>query len=258
MGNRIPGSKVELMGVAFDPLTLDQATLAVEELIAAGRFGHVVTANLDYMAKVRHDPALDRVVARADLVVADGVPLLWMAGWSGQSLPGRVNGTDLVVRLLQRAADRGWRVAFLGGEPRVAERAAAQAAARWSTPVAGVWPLPPEDVRDPVASRAVAEQVGALAPSLVLVGLGAGKQDEWIDLHRELLGDGVVIGVGSALDFVAGTRARAPRLFQKVGLEWLWRLALEPGRLWRRYLIEDMSLLGSFAVSTARNRIKRS
>lgn len=245
------------MGIGFDPLTLDEATVAVDGLMAANGLAHVVTANLDYMAKVRRDPALDRVVGRADLVVADGVPLLWMARWSGQHLPGRVNGTDLVVRLLQRAAHRGWQVAFLGGDPGVAERAAAQAAARWSTPVAGVWPLTPAEVGDPLSSRAVAEQVGALGRSLVLVGLGAGRQDTWIESHRQLLGDGVVIGVGSALDFVAGTRPRAPRVFQQAGLEWLWRLALEPGRLWRRYLVEDTALLGSFAMSTVRSRLRR-
>ena len=251
------GSKVELMGVRFDALTLDEAVLAVAQLMSTDGLSQVVTANLDYMAKVGRDPALARVVAAADLVVADGVPLLWMAGWSGQDLPGRVNGTDLVVRLLQQASDRGWQVAFLGGEPGVAEQASIRAAAQWSTPVAGVWPLTPEEVGDLAASRAVARQVGALGRSLVLVGIGAGRQDAWIDAHRELLGEGVVIGVGSALDFVAGTRRRAPRAFQRAGLEWLWRLFLEPGRLWHRYLVEDTAILGRFAMSVARKRLRR-
>lgn len=245
------------MGVGFDALTLDEAVVAVERLMAKQGLSHIVTANLDYMAKVRRDPALARVVDRADLVVADGVPLLWMAGWSGQHLPERVNGTDLVLRLLRLASGRGWQVAFLGGEPGVAHRASARAAALWSTPVGGVWPLTPGEVDDPSSSRAVARQVGALGCSLVLVGLGAGRQDRWIDANRDLLGDGVVIGVGSALDFVAETRRRAPRIFQRAGLEWLWRLALEPGRLWHRYLIEDTAVLARFALSMAGSRIGR-
>lgn len=243
------------MGVRFDAMTLEEVVLAVDQLMASNGLAQVVTANLDYMAKVRRDPELARVVGRADLVVSDGVPLLWMARWSGQHLPGRVNGTDLVVRLLQRASASGWQVAFLGGEPGVAERAATQAAAQWSTPVGGAWPLTPEEVADPASSREVAMQVGALRRSLVLVGLGAGRQDGWIDAHRELLGDGVAIGVGSALDFVAGTRRRAPRFFQRAGLEWLWRLALEPGRLWHRYLVEDTAILARFAMSTVRSRL---
>lgn len=251
------GSDVELMGVRFDAMTLDEAILTIDRLMATEGISHVVTANLDYMAQVRRDPALARVVDQADLVVADGVPLLWMANWSRQRLPGRVNGTDLVVRLLQRASDRGWQVALLGGEPGVAERAGAQAAALWSTPVSGVWPLTPAEVDDPVSSQAVARQVGALGRPLVLVGLGAGRQDRWIDSNRQALGDGVVIGVGSALDFIAGTRRRAPRFFQRAGLEWLWRLALEPGRLWHRYLVEDTAVLAQFAVSTVRSRLGR-
>lgn len=248
---------VDLMGVRFDAVTLHEATLAVEQLMATKELAHVVTANLDYMAQLGRDHEIARVVGSADLVVADGVPLLWMARWSGQDLPERVNGTDLVVRLLQRASDLGWQVAYLGGEPGVAEQASKQAAAQWSTPAAGVWPLTPAEVADPDASRAVAEQVGSLGSPLVLVGLGAGRQDRWIDSHRELLGRGVVIGVGSALDFVAGTRRRAPRIFQRRGFEWLWRLALEPGRLWRRYLVEDTAVLARFAVSTVRARLGR-
>ena len=257
MSEQVAGPHAELMGVRFDALTLDEAVVAVEQLMAGKGLAHVVTANLDYLSKVGRDPELARVVRRADLVVADGVPLLWMAGWSGQHLPGRVNGTDLAVRLLQRAAGHGWPVVFLGGEPGVAQQARAQAEAQWSTPIAGVWPLTPAEVDDPVASREVASQVGKLGRPLVLVGLGAGRQDRWIDSNRDLLGDGVVIGVGSALDFVAGTRRRAPRVFQRVGLEWLWRLALEPGRLWHRYLVEDTAVLARFAMSTVRSRLGR-
>lgn len=258
MSNRDAATHVHLLGVRFEAVTLDDAVLAVERLMAKQGLSHVVTANLDYMAKVGRDPALARVVEQADLVVADGVPLLWMAGWSGQHLPERVNGTDLVLRLLQMASDRGWQVAFLGGEPGVAERASAQAAALWETPVGGVWPLTPSEVDDPPSSRAVAGQLGALGRPLILVGLGAGRQDRWIDANRDLLGDGVVIGVGSALDFVAETRRRAPRVFQRAGFEWLWRLALEPGRLWHRYLVEDTAVLARFALSMAARRLGRS
>ena len=257
MSEPVSKSQVDLMGVNLDAVTLEEAVLSVERLMATEQLAHVVTANLDYMAKVQRDDTLAGVLARADLVVADGVPVLWMARWSGQRLPERVNGTDLVVRLLERASGHGWQIAFLGGEPGVAERAAKRAAAQWSTPVAGVWPLTPSEVDDPASSREIASQVGALGRPLVLVGLGAGRQDGWIESHRGLLGHGVVIGVGSALDFIARTRRRAPRFLQRVGLEWLWRLTLEPGRLWHRYLIEDTAILGRFALSTLRNRVGR-
>lgn len=247
--------RVQLMGVRFDALTLDETVLAIEEMMSTRARAHIVTVSLDMLAKILRDPPLASVVSRADLVVADGVPLLWMARWSRQRLPGRVNGTDLATRLLQRAPERGWEVALLGGDPGVAERAGAQAAERWSTPVAGVWPLAPTQVDDPASSRAIAAEVGALGHPLVIVGLGAGRQDHWIDANRALLGEGVMMGVGSALDFIAGTRRRAPRIFQRLGLEWLWRLVLEPRRLWHRYLVEDAALLVRFALSTVRYRL---
>lgn len=243
-------SGVELLGVPLASVDLDDAVSEIERLMMSDVLGHVVTANLDYMAQIRRDPALAAIVRRADMVVADGVPLLWMARWSRQRLPGRVNGTDLVVRLLEISGRRGWQVALLGGDDGVAQSAAEAARSRWKTPVGGFWPLTRAEVDDADRSRRIASEVGALGKPLVLVALGAGRQDEWIARNRALLGTGVVIGVGSALDFVAGTRRRAPRLFQRVGLEWLWRMALEPGRLWRRYLVEDLGLLARFATSS--------
>jgi N-acetylglucosaminyldiphosphoundecaprenol N-acetyl-beta-D-mannosaminyltransferase len=247
---------VQLMGVRFPVLDLDGAVAEVERLMESDELAQVVTANLDYMAQVRRSPQLGSIVDKADLVVADGVPLLWMARWSGQHLPGRVNGTDLVVRLLEVAGQRGWPVALLGGDPGVAAAAAEQAERRWGTPVRGSWPLTRDEVADRTSSFLIASEVGALGKPLVLVGLGAGRQDEWIAQNREFLGGGVVIGVGSALDFVAGTRSRAPKLFQKLGFEWLWRMLLEPKRLWRRYLIEDLPLLAGFARTILWTRLR--
>lgn len=248
--------EVDLMGVRLPAIDLDGAVATVARLMTTGSLSQVVTVNLDYMAQMRRDTDLRAIVDGSDLVVADGVPLLWMARWSRQHLPGRVNGTDLVVRLLEMAGRQGWQVAMLGGDAGVAEAAAEQAAQRWGTPIGGVWPLTREQVADPGLSGRIAAEVGALGRPLVLVALGAGRQDDWIARHRPLLGDGVVIGVGSALDFVAGTRQRAPRLFQRLGFEWLWRMLLEPKRLWRRYLVEDMGLLAEFAASTLWARLR--
>lgn len=249
--------RVQLLGVGVDACDLDATVAAVGRLMASDGLAHVVTANLDYLAQVQRDAGLADLVRRADLVVPDGVPLLWMAAWSRQHLPGRVNGTDLVVRLMSVASERGWKVALLGGDPGVAEAAAKAAHARWGTPVGGVWPLTPAEVGDPATSSRIASEVGDLGRPLVLVALGAGRQDKWICEHGSLLGDGVAIGVGSALDFIAGTRPRAPRALQKTGFEWLWRMLQEPRRLWRRYLVEDLGLLGSFGLRSFLIRMRR-
>lgn len=250
-------SKAQLLGIDVDAYDLNGTVAEVERLMASDGLAHVVTANLDYLAQMQRDVRLAEVVRRADLVVADGVPLLWMAAWSRQHLPGRVNGTDLVVRLLSVASERGWKVALLGGDPGVAEAAAKAAHARWGTPVSGVWPLTPAEVGDPAISSRVASEVGDLGRPLVLVALGAGRQDKWISDHGSLLGGGVAIGVGSALDFIAGTRPRAPRALQRTGFEWLWRMFQEPRRLWRRYLVEDLGLLCRFGLRALVLRMRR-
>lgn len=247
---------VDIMGVHFDAIDITRAVSEVERLMSTQGLSRVVTANLDYIAQIQRDSELGRRVSSAELVVADGVPILWMARWSGQYLPGRVNGTDLVFRLLRVAGKRGWPVAYLGGDPGVAQGAARVANQRWSTPVGGVWPLTPDEVADDLRSSEIASEVGALGDPLVLVGLGAGRQDDWIARQSHLLGGGVAIGVGSALDFVAGTRRRAPRALQRTGLEWLWRLGLEPRRLWQRYLIEDFGLLARFAARSLEARLR--
>lgn len=238
----------DILGLRFDAIDLDGAAAAVADFVDAGRPAHVVTANVDYVYLCQRDAPLADIVRRADLVVADGVPILWMARWQHTPLPGRVNGTDLVMRLLADAGRRAWRVAFLGGPPGVAERAAAEAEQRWGVTMVGAWGPPPEVMDDPDQSALVAGRIRELGVQLLLIGIGGGRQDRWIERHRSELGPVVVIGVGSALDFVAGNQRRAPAWMQRRGLEWAWRLALEPRRLARRYLVDDPQVLIRFGL----------
>ena len=236
-------ARVEIEGIGFDPISLDGAVDELTEVIEAGRSSHVVTANLDYLRMVRDDVELGSILDGADLVVADGVPVLWLARFNGRALPGRVNGTDLVVRLLELAGARGWRVAFVGGDPGVAEAAAAAAQARWGVVSSLAVGPSPAEVDDPVTGADLAASIAATGTQLLLLGISAGRQQRFIETHRAALGACVGIGCGSALDYVAGTRARAPRWMQRAGLEWAWRLGAEPRRLARRYLVDDLPVL---------------
>jgi N-acetylglucosaminyldiphosphoundecaprenol N-acetyl-beta-D-mannosaminyltransferase len=244
-----PPGRVDLMGVGVDPLDFEAAVDAVVRLVGTPGLAHVVTANVDFLAQASRDELLASILTQADLVVADGVPLLWMARWSGTPLPSRVNGTDLVERLLQVGGARGWRVCMVGGDPGVVDLAARSAHDRWGAHVVGTWPLPLSEANDPAASARVASEIGAADADLILMVMRAGRQERWINAHRHLMGNGVVIGVGSALDFVAGARRRAPVALQRSGFEWAWRLALEPRRLWRRYLVDGLGLLIRFAAT---------
>jgi N-acetylglucosaminyldiphosphoundecaprenol N-acetyl-beta-D-mannosaminyltransferase len=152
-----------------------------------------------------------------------------------------VSGSDLVEPLAERAAARGWRVYLLGGGTGVAADAAARLQARFPrVNVVGVdAPRIGADGSDGDAGAALA-RLRAANPDLVMVALGAPKQELWIHRHREALAPAVAVGVGGSLDFIAGRVRRAPRWASRAGLEWAWRLAREPRRLWRRYLVDDL------------------
>jgi len=241
-------NEIDLLGVRVDSVSLDEAVARVGALVDGTRFGHVVTANVDFLHQASCDARLRRILKRADLVVADGVPLLWMARWQGTPLPERVNGTDLAIRLCEIAAEREWRVSLVGGEPGVAARAAAAIKSRWHLDVFGVRSPTRSAMDDPRAAAEVADWVRASGTMLLLLAMGGGRQEHWIDRHRDRLGPCVAMGVGSALDFIAGTRRRAPEFLQRRGLEWAWRLSYEPGRLWHRYLVDDPRVLAQFAL----------
>jgi N-acetylglucosaminyldiphosphoundecaprenol N-acetyl-beta-D-mannosaminyltransferase len=246
--------KVEICGLHVDAVsfeeTLDLIERAVEER-KAGRLSRpraLFSANVDMLVKASRDPAFARDLEAADLLLADGAPLLWMAGAIGSPLPERVAGSDLVPRLAARAADRQFSLFLLGSAPGVAARAADRLVREHpGLRIAGTI-SPPMGFEHSVSERArIREALCAAAPDVVLVGLGAPKQERWILSERTIAPAAVFIAVGGTFDMLANAKRRAPRVLQHVGLEWAWRLAQEPKRLGRRYLLEDPAVLLLFA-----------
>jgi N-acetylglucosaminyldiphosphoundecaprenol N-acetyl-beta-D-mannosaminyltransferase len=168
------------------------------------------------------------------------MPVLWGARLLGMALPERVAGSDLVLPLLRRAESQRWRVFLLGGQEGVAALAAERLAGSMpGLSIAGTL-APRIDMSEPRDRRAhVVEAVRAAHAHLVVVGLGAPKQELFIHESREALAPAVLLGLGASIDFIAGTVPRAPRWMSRSGLEWLYRLAREPRRLWRRYVLKD-------------------
>jgi N-acetylglucosaminyldiphosphoundecaprenol N-acetyl-beta-D-mannosaminyltransferase len=221
--------------------------------VAAGEGGAVFTPNVDHVVLAHENPRLREAYARSSLSLADGMPLLWTARALGTPLPEKVSGSDFVGPLLERAAARGWRVYFLGGGPGVAALARDRTLERLpGLQIVGI-DAPRIDVDEsPEQREPVVARVRAAKADLVLVGLGAPKQELWIDQVRSALEPAVLLGVGASLDFLAGTIPRAPRWMSRSGLEWLYRLGREPGRLWRRYLVRDPKFLLVMAPAVGR------
>jgi N-acetylglucosaminyldiphosphoundecaprenol N-acetyl-beta-D-mannosaminyltransferase len=239
---------VPIGDLCFDALDLAQTVAVVDRALALGTRGYIVTPNVDHLVQYRRNPEYRIACDDASLRLADGMPIVWAARLLGRPLPARVAGSDLLPALCQAAAGRGYTVFFLGGAAGVAERAATRLRARFpGLQIAGLH-APPErfEPDEGAAAAAAMAAVNAVKPALLFIGLGTPKQELWVHRYWSRLDTTVAVCCGAALDFVAGVQIRAPVWMQRAGLEWLWRLAREPGRLWRRYLVRDTAFMGIF------------
>jgi N-acetylglucosaminyldiphosphoundecaprenol N-acetyl-beta-D-mannosaminyltransferase len=226
---------VSILGVPFHPMTLPGALERIEAMVGDGGCHYVVTPNVDFLVKTQRDPELRQVLVHADLILCDGKPIVWASHMLGESLPCRVAGSDLIPPLLQRAAEKKWRIFLLGGSPEVASEAARRVSASYpSIPEVSHY-SPPYRPLDEMDNAEIVRRVRASKPDIMLVCFGCPKQEKWISRNRHLAGVPVMIAAGATIDFLAGTMARAPVWMRRAGVEWLFRLAQEPRRLARRY-----------------------
>jgi N-acetylglucosaminyldiphosphoundecaprenol N-acetyl-beta-D-mannosaminyltransferase len=226
---------VWVWGVPLARLTMAETVAAVGDLIKAGQPSYFITANTHYVMLTDNNPNLRTINSRAAFIVADGAPLIWASRWQGLSLPERVAGADLVFELSAQAAKKGHRLFFLGGAEGAAEEAALRLGGRYpGLQVVGTECPPFRDLNDD-EHAAMIGRICSAHPDILFVAFGQPKGELWIDRHFEKLGVPVSVQVGAALEFAAGKVRRAPRWMQKIGLEWAFRLGLEPRRLFGRY-----------------------
>jgi N-acetylglucosaminyldiphosphoundecaprenol N-acetyl-beta-D-mannosaminyltransferase len=234
------GIRRHILGIDLDYITMRRTLDCIGRMVAEGGKHLIVTANVDHIITLQGDAEFRQIYRGASLALCDSTPVLWASYYLGQPLPERVAGSDLVPRLCALAAKRGWRLFLLGGDPGVAEAAAAVLHSHYPQmkPV-GFYSPPFGFDKDPAEMEKSIRAVAEHNPDIILVGLGAPKQEKWAIRAMPHLDARVYLGVGASLDFVAGTRSRAPCWMRASGLEWFYRFIQEPGRLWRRYFIKD-------------------
>jgi N-acetylglucosaminyldiphosphoundecaprenol N-acetyl-beta-D-mannosaminyltransferase len=229
---------VEIMGLRISAVTLDVAVRWAEETIRLNTASYVCHINVHTLEESWTDSELHAALSGAHLAGADGMPLVWLARHSGQPQTGRVYGPDFMAALLDRTSqwtDRPCRHFFYGSTPAVIESLTAIVKARYPHAVIAGHLAPPFR---PLTGEEADEHCRIINDSgadIVWVGLGAPRQEIWIHRHRSLLKPALLVGVGAAFDFIAGTKRQAPLWMQRNGLEWLFRLATEPQRLAHRY-----------------------
>ncbi len=224
-------------GVDVDVLDRTEAVSRIVTLCHAKRGGVVVTPNLDHVLKLKRDEHFRRAYDAADLILADGYPLVLTARLDGGPRLTRVTGADLIEPICAAAARNGLSVFLFGSSTDVLDIASRLLRERHAgLRVAGMHapPMGFEAMAD-AQTQAIAA-IKAAAPDIVFVALGAPKAEIWAHAARDALGSATLLCIGASLDFIAGTRRRSPKLLSDVGLEWAWRLVSEPRRLGRRYL----------------------
>lgn len=227
---------VGILGTPIDILDTSEVLARLEQFITERRFHQVATANTDFLINALHDPELRRILRNADLVIPDGMPIVWASRMMGTPLPERVTGADIVPELAALSERKGYRLYMLGAREEISKRAYENLLAKHpNLQIVGRVSPKLANLLD-MDNDAILRDIERAQPDILFVAFGNPKQEKWIYLHRERLGSvPVCIGVGGTFDFLAGETARAPLWMQKSGLEWVHRLSHEPRRLWRRY-----------------------
>ncbi len=253
--------RVRIGDVGFDSVTIEEAVVRITQMARlTDRPRQVCTANLDHLYLAAKDTEFRGVYAAADLVVADGAPIVWLSRMTRgiDALPSRVAGSDLFWEIARASAHEGLRMFLLGGRPGAAARAARVAEERYrGARVVGTY-CPPAPTFDSLEEQGrIASIVRAARPDVLLVALGAPKQEKWIARYKDALRVPVSIGVGGSFEMAAGICKRAPVWMQRVGMEWLYRFAQEPTRLFDRYFRHDLPFFAYLAARAAASVVRR-
>jgi N-acetylglucosaminyldiphosphoundecaprenol N-acetyl-beta-D-mannosaminyltransferase len=248
----VNAARIELLGSPFDRIGMQATVDQCMAWCSGPRADHtIITLNAALLCMMKTDQELRVACRSGDLIVADGVPVVWTSRLAGVPLPERVAGVDLTVKLLAEGAARGLSVYFLGARPEVIQSLAEYC--RRTHPGLKV-----VGFRDgyfkPADHDNIVAEIARLQPHMLFVGMPSPFKETWCQRHRKALRVPVIVGVGGTFDVLTGYVRRAPRALQAIGMEWSWRLAMEPRKMWRRYLRTNTEFLWQAAREIVRRR----
>lgn len=249
-------SQPSVFGVEFTDRSLAQIATAVTEVLPPvdGGFQLIATMNLDHVVTLRRNASFRKAYRRASVVTADGFPVYLYARWRGAKLAGRVCGSDLfpiIMGKMQPGRHRPFLIASCEKSQRLLQRHLVDSGFRPDHCAVVVPPYGFE--KDEAASEALLRHIETLKPTHIFMGVGAPKSEIWMDQHRHRLGNAYGFAFGASLDYFVGTARRAPKAVRSAGLEWLWRFASEPRRLFRRYFVDSWSFFAVVADDLRHN-----
>ena len=236
-------TKQPLLCTHVNNLNQAEAVAAVDELVKAGKPSYIVEVNTDVMIKIDGDEYLRKITDEADMVLVDGMPLVWISKLKKNPVKERVSGSDLTLSVCKMAEERGYSVYIVGGSEEVAARAAENLRERYpALSVKGAYSPPfgfEKDENELAHIRALLEEA---KPDIVFACLGCPKQEKWIYENYKKTQVPVYLCAGATVDFLAGNVKRAPEWICRIGFEWFYRFLMEPKRLFKRYFVDDMKI----------------
>ncbi|WP_432797421.1 WecB/TagA/CpsF family glycosyltransferase [Poriferisphaera sp. WC338] len=256
--NITPLPKVTVGGITFDAVTEPQCMSYIMDCLSVGQGGWVITPNLDHLCRAHRDRSFHDMVGEADVVVADGMPIIWASKLQGTPLPERVAGSTMTISLSEQAAKHNRSIYLLGGEPGAAEQAAEKLKSQFpGTTIAGIFCPEFGFEKDPQQMAHIKRLLVEANPDLVYVALGSPKQEHLVRTLRGELPHAWWLGIGISLSFISGHVKRAPRWMQVCGIEWFHRLIQEPRRLAKRYLVDGIPFALRLLISSLFRRFQK-
>lgn len=239
----MPQNRMRFMNSYIDNITMDEAINHIEECIRQRKIGQVITPNVDQIVRMETDSYFKEICDNAELLLTDGHPLLWIAKWYKTPIKEKICGSDLVPKLCEVAAQKGYSVFFLGAAPGIAQRAADKLKEKLpSLKVAGTYSPPIGFEKDKQELDKINQMIYDSHADMLFVGMGVPKQDVFIYENMQKYQIPMSFSIGGTIDFIAGEQKRAPKWMSKIGLEWFFRLCQSPKRMFKRYFVDDLKI----------------
>ncbi|GIM30260.1 acetyl-mannosamine transferase [Clostridium polyendosporum] len=237
-------NRMNFLNTQVDNLTMKEAVDKLEGLLHDGKYHYVVTPNVDHIVKLEHDKEFKEIYDKADLILTDGMPLVWISKLSKTPIKEKISGSDFFPEVCKVAAEKRYKIFLLGAGEGVADIAAKNLKSKYpGLEIVGTYSPSYGFEKKEDEVKEIIQIVNRAKPDILAVGLGAPKQEKFIYKYLSELKVPVSLGIGATIDFEAGNIKRAPKLMQSLGLEWFYRLIKEPKRMFKRYLVDDLAIL---------------
>ncbi len=247
-------NRINFWGFPVDNLSLREALQETEEFIKSRKPHQHIAINVDKIIKMRKDPQFRKTITSCDLITIDGQPLIWVSKLLGRPIKQRFGGLDIMNGLIPRAADKGYKVYFLGARKEVVKKVVEHYKLKFSSLRIVGWR---DGYWETSKEEKIVTEIKNVKPDILFVAISSPKKEVFLQKYLRKMNVPFVMGVGGAFDIIAGVTKRAPKWMQKYGLEWLFRLYQEPRRLWKRYLVQDPVFVWLVAKELAKKCVRR-